>query len=201
MLLKKITLCEDGTTDTDYVHLCADFTVVHPDMNGSFGKRTFGYEEETPEPGVVAVLNWSKNGGKPIFIFEDQEAYIIGDDGKTITVIHKQAPLKVWYRDKRETKWFSLDICGDTALKMAYVRDCGMSYSHLEFITVREGKNPNVLKPVDEMVTVTWYLDTRSTSKSWRKVDATTGKLDTRYTQLIVVREDQDPNTPGFHIS
>lgn len=156
MLLKKITICNDGTIDTDYIHLKSDFIVTTPDANGSFGKRSFGCSEEIPEPGVVAVLDWVHQENKPIFIFEDQEAFIIGNDGKTISIIHKQTipdtssspylkqiPAQksieemvtvTWYRDRRQTSktWRKWDDFAKT-----------LDTRHLETVVVREDTDPN----------------------------------------------------------
>lgn len=143
MLLKKITVCEDGTTDINYTHLDSNFTVTHPDMDGNFGKRTFGYNEEIPEPGVVAVLGWANQEGKPIFIFEDQAAYIIGDSGQTITTIHKLPPLIVWYRNKTMAEWEKLKTSARNI--DWYHREKHNKNSDYIFKQCFPGEDPNIL--------------------------------------------------------
>lgn len=106
MFLKKTTTFQDGTTDTDYIPLKSDFTITTPDSTGSFKERKFGYNDEIPENDVITVISWKNEENKPIFIFKDQEASIIGNDGNTILVIHKQLPIKVWCREKATTDWF-----------------------------------------------------------------------------------------------
>lgn len=165
MLLKKTTIHEDGTTDTEYDHLKSSFIIIKPNTNGDFGKRVFGSSEERPDSGVAAIIDWVNQEDKPIFISEDQEAFIVGDDGKTIEIIHRQPLLQIWYRVKTYPEWKKLTHdAHDTVL---YAKEHSKENSEYEFLKLKAGIDPNSVEKQDKAM-ITWMLNSKGTSKTWR---------------------------------
>lgn len=196
MLLKIITTLENGTTDTDYIPLKSKISVTDPDATGSFGGRKFGFDEtEIPPEETVAVVSWANGEYGPIYISKDQGAYLVGVDGKTISVIHKLAPNKVWYRKKSETTWKNMDDDKDLSMKIAYMRDHGKSYPDFEFIRVKEGIDPNDT-PVQNKEAITWMMNTKGTSATWRPCSQMEYQLYRYYPDYRFVNCDPgvDPN-------
>lgn len=170
MLLKTITTADDGVTEEKYYNLKGDYTITRPNKEGSFGDRWFTYKPEEygvrpPIPeGTVAIVH-NQGGMNPIYIHKDQQAYFIGPDGKTISVINKLPALVVWYRKKSDLTWVKLDKSSDQVVW--HLRERNNEDSDHEFLELKVGINPNEI-PDHDTANIIWMLNSKGTSKTWR---------------------------------
>lgn len=193
MLLKKITTFNDSTVDTSYIPLKYNFTITTPSANGSFAGRKFGYDEDKlAGEGTVAVISWS-DGSEPIFITKDQAAYIIGEDGKTISIINKPPALVVWFRRKSLFVWEKLNK--SPSRHAWYILEKRSENSDYEFLELNPEIDPNNVS-VQDKETITWMMDSKGTSKSWRPCSQMEYEL-YRYNTNYAFRQcapGEDPN-------
>lgn len=147
----------------------------------------------------IVALIFQDHSDSIIKISKHQGAYLL-DSSKTVELINKPSDfddIKIWIKYEEEGNWEIESLAN-------YVEGIRYRRTDWNYVALPKDTNPNAKiqqKPIEEMVTVTWYRDLRQTSQSWRKWDDFAKMIDTRHLQTVVVREDQDPNQSGFKLT
>lgn len=198
MQLKLITIDTNSfAIKTRYIQLDKG-TVVHY-RSAATGKFSLveNLNPENMNKDITAIICCPNRS--PIEISRHDGAYIIAE-AKTIEVVNTPVDLDnfvFWTKEKDEASWKEVGLY--------YYMDYSRNDRNAKYCVLAKGVDANEPrtpkgKPIEEMVTVTWYRDLRQTSQSWRKWDDFAKTIDTRHLQTVVVREDQDPNQPGFKL-
>lgn len=154
----------------------------------------------------IVALVFQDHSDSIIEISRHQGAYLI-DAGKTVEIINQPVDfedLQIWVLIENNKVWAKEYLA-------CYMDAIRQRRNDEKYKALPVGEDPNVdtsafgtlrsEKPVGEMATVTWYRDRRQTSKTWRKWDDFAKNADVRFLETVVVREDTDPNQPGFKIT